>query len=73
MKLTYRQARVFVYVRMFINDHGYAPSTRQIMAGCGINSTSVVRYTLRKLEDADMLKVHPGISRGIVLMEKETT
>ncbi len=42
--------RVLAFVRDFKAERGYLPSVRQIAAGVGISSTSMVSYYLNILE-----------------------
>lgn len=51
----------------FMRVNGYAPTTREIMSGCGITSSSVVRYNLQSLRDDGVITLIPAVSRGIVL------
>lgn len=53
------------YVRQYRDVHPYSPTMAEIAHGCGISSTSVVSYNLRKLEREGLLRVHRGIARGI--------
>jgi repressor LexA len=55
-------------MRRFGEENGYSPSLRDIMAGCGISSTSVASYNLNALEAEGHLKRRPGLSRGIRLL-----
>ena len=48
-----------------MHDKGYPPTIRDIAAGCGISSTSVVAYNLDKLAQAGYIRRHSDISRGI--------
>ena len=61
-----RQAAVMAYVDRFWCERCYSPNTREIMAGCGIPSTSVVRYTLDALQAAGYLTVDYNVARSIV-------
>lgn len=45
-----RSDRVLAYITSYIAEHGYPPTVRQISAGVGMNSTSMVHYYLQKLE-----------------------
>ncbi|HEX9640053.1 MAG TPA: repressor LexA, partial [Candidatus Krumholzibacteria bacterium] len=68
--LTQTERRVLPFVRWFIAALGYAPSCREIMAGCGISSTSVVRNTLRRLEQKGYLRRGPrGTARTMRMVE----
>jgi len=63
--LSAKQERIINFVTEFLQDKGYPPSIRDIAAGCGISSTSVVAYNLNKLEQAGYISRHSDISRGI--------
>lgn len=63
--LSPKQERIINFVTEFLNDKGYPPTIRDIAAGCGISSTSVVAYNLNKLEQAGYIRRHSDISRGI--------
>ena len=68
MRLSIRQQRMLDFLRRFGEENGYLPSLRDIMAGCGISSTSVASYNLNALEREGHLKRRPGLSRGISLL-----
>jgi len=63
--LSPKQERIINFVTEFLHDKGYPPTIRDIAAGCGISSTSVVAYNLNKLEEAGYIRRHSDISRGI--------
>ncbi len=63
--LSQKQERIINFVTEFLHDQGYPPTIRDIAAGCGISSTSVVAYNLNKLEQAGYIRRHSDISRGI--------
>ena len=63
--LSPKQERIINFVTEFLSDKGYPPTIRDIAAGCGISSTSVVTYNLNKLEQAGYIRRHSDISRGI--------
>jgi len=63
--LSPKQERIINFVTTFLYDKGYPPTIRDIAAGCGISSTSVVAYNLNKLEQAGYIRRHSDISRGI--------
>jgi len=68
MTLSTRQQRILDFMRRFGEENGYSPSLRDIMAGCGISSTSVASYNLNALEGEGYLRRRPGLSRGIRLL-----
>jgi len=63
--LSPKQERIINFVTEFLHDKGYPPTIRDIAAGCGISSTSVVAYNLNKLEQAGYIRRQSDISRGI--------
>ena len=69
--LSPKQERIINFVIEFLNDKGYPPTIRDIAAGCGISSTSVVAYNLNKLEQAGYIRRHSDISRGIKFLNPQ--
>ena len=63
--LSPKQGRIINFGTEFLHDKGYPPTIRDIAAGCGISSTSVVAYNLDKLAQAGYIRRHSDISRGI--------
>lgn len=53
------------FCETFSRDHGFPPTMREIQLGCGLSSTSVVFYHLRKLRAAGAVDYWPGSSRTI--------
>ncbi len=66
-----KQDRILQFLRGFLSEHDYPPSIRDIQAGCGISSTSVVDYNLKALEGKGLIRRDREISRGIVLLGEE--
>lgn len=66
--LSARQQRIFDFITRFWQERGYPPSIRDIMAGCGLSSTSVVDYNLKILARKGYIRRHREISRGIELL-----
>ena len=69
--LTARQRQILDFIDGFGQEHGYAPSIRDIVKGCNISSTSVVDYNLRILEREGMLRRDAEVSRGIVRLGEQ--
>ena len=67
-QLSGKQADILEFLRRFLGDHDYPPSIRDIQEGCGISSTSVVDYNLRKLEEKGLIRRDREVSRGIELL-----
>ncbi|MDP6632490.1 MAG: transcriptional repressor LexA [Dehalococcoidales bacterium] len=68
--LSSRQRHIIDFVNRFWLDRSYPPTVRDIVSGCGISSTSVVDYNLVILEREGYIRRHPGISRGIELVDQ---
>jgi len=66
--LSPRQAKILDFLRSYIEERDYPPSIREIQEACGISSTSVVDYNLRKLEEKGYIRRDRDISRGIELL-----
>lgn len=66
--LSPRQAKILEFLRGYIAERDYPPSIREIQEACGISSTSVVDYNLRKLEEKGYIRRDRDISRGIELL-----
>ena len=62
--------RILDFLREYHADRSYMPSIREIQAGCGISSTSVVDYNLRILERDGYIRRSPDISRAIELVSE---
>ena len=63
------QAQILQFLGKFIEQHGYPPSIVEIGSAVGINSTSVVGYNLRRLEEKGFVTRDPEISRGVTVTE----
>jgi repressor LexA len=66
--LSPKQEQILEFLRSFIEDKDYPPSIRDIQDGCGISSTSVVDYNLRKLEEKGLIRRDREVSRGIEVL-----
>jgi repressor LexA len=66
--LTGKQATIFDFLNRFLSEKDYPPSIRDIQEACGISSTSVVDYNLRKLEEKGYIRRDREISRGIEVL-----
>ncbi len=68
--LSSKQQHIIDFVSRFRLKRSYPPTVRDIVSGCGISSTSVVDYNLAILEREGYIRRHPGISRGIELVDQ---
>ena len=66
--LSQKQESILNFVAGFLRDKAYPPTIRDIAAGCGLSSTSVVAYNLNKLQQAGYIRRHSDISRGIEML-----
>jgi repressor LexA len=69
-RLTKRQQEILEFIRHFVDERGYPPTVREIQAGLGISSTSVVDYNLNVLEYLRLIRRNRNISRGIELLDR---
>ncbi len=69
-ELSSRQQKINDFIRRFLIDEGYPPSIRDIQAGCGVSSTSVVDYNLNRLEREGYIRRHHEVSRGIEVLPR---
>ena len=58
-ELSKKEQLVFDYLVKSINENGYAPSVRDIVASLGIKSTSSVHLYLHNLEEKGFIKRIP--------------
>ena len=66
--LSRRQRAILGYVADHVARHGYAPTVREIQERLKISSTSVVVYGLAGLEQRELIRRTPHVSRSIVLL-----
>ncbi len=66
--LSPKQQGIVDFLEEFLNEHDYPPSIRDIQTGCGISSTSVVDYNLKRLEEKGIIRRDREISRAIELL-----
>lgn len=69
-ELSPKQQKILRFIRQFLEEHDYPPSIRQIQDGCGISSTSVVDYNLKKLEGDGYIRRDREVSRAIELLDR---
>ena len=66
-KLPERQRKVFTFIKKYVEDRGRPPTVREIGEGTGVNSTSLVSYYLKWLEQRGLIERDSAVSRGIRL------
>lgn len=65
-----RRNRILEFIRIYTDEHGFAPSIREIGKAVGIRSTKAVKYHLDILVDEGLLKRAPRQARGISSMHQ---
>lgn len=64
--MTDTQRRILAFIVRFIDEHSWAPSTREIILGCEVSSSSVVAYNLRALHKKGYItRSETGESRAL--------
>lgn len=81
-KLSDRQRFILAFIKQYSQDHGYAPSIREIKSevervglvrtASGNTSTSVIDYNLKALEEAGYIRRDRNKSRAIELVQTNT-
>lgn len=67
-QMTYRVDKLYRFIVDFTTKNGYAPTLREMGAGIGVNSTSLIRMYRDKLVEDGKIKVTPEIARGVVVL-----
>ncbi|MBN1376230.1 MAG: repressor LexA, partial [Dehalococcoidia bacterium] len=55
------------------DEHGYAPTVRDIMKGCELSSTAVVQHHLKVLESEHQIERDSKVFRSIQLPDRKST
>lgn len=72
-QLPERQQKVLDCIAQYVEDHGFPPTVREIGESIGVNSTSLVSYYLKRLEERGLIVREPSMSRAIQLTEPATS
>ncbi|MGM0882539.1 MAG: LexA repressor [Bacillota bacterium] len=70
-KLTKRQSEIITFIESFIGQQGRPPMLKEIAAGIGITSKSVVHTHLCKLRDKELVDWNDGEIGTIRLIKSE--
>jgi SOS-response transcriptional repressor LexA len=62
--------RIYAYIVAYIGERGFAPSFKEIAAGCHFSRASILRH-LDKLEAWGWIAREPGVARSITLARRE--
>jgi repressor LexA len=69
--LTPRQREIWDYLLVYVEQHGYPPTVREIGQAVGLASPSTVHAHLANLERAGLLKRDPTKPRALELIARE--
>jgi len=72
-RLSAKRKQIADFILKFMEGKGYPPTVRDIQAGCGISSTSVVDYHLKVLEKEGHIRRDAEVSRGIELLGRASS
>ncbi len=71
-ELPERQRKVLDCIQEYVDEHGFPPTVREIGDAIGVNSTSLVSYYLKRLEERGLISREPSMSRAIQLTTPTT-
>jgi len=69
--LTNRQTQILELIKVFIKDTGMPPTRAEIAQTLGFKSANAAEEHLKALAKKGVIKMKPGASRGIQLVEEE--
>lgn len=67
---TKKQYELLTYVEKFVAEHGYGPSYREIMKGCGYTSVATVALHVNNLIKRGHLQKNGRSARSLEVVEK---
>ncbi len=67
--LSKRHKKILMFLEKFQKDNGYSPSIREIGESIDVQSTSLVDYYLKQLEEKKYISREQHISRSICLLK----
>ena len=62
-----KREQILNFLIQFMNEHGYAPTVREICNAVGLQSTATVHYHLNALRDAGLIEMDEMKKRAISL------
>ena len=66
-----KREQILNFLTQFMNEHGYAPTVREICNAVGLQSTATVHYHLNALRDAGLIEVDEMKKRAISLPDAQ--
>lgn len=73
MKKLNNDEKVYHFIMNFINEHGYAPTVRDICKGCDIKSTATPYQIMNRLVERGLLKKTGNKNRAVSLANQGPT
>ena len=70
--ITEKQHQTFIFIKQYIQDNGYAPTTAEIALGIGIQSRGVVHRYLQALQNLGLITLAAGKRRNITINRTTT-
>ncbi len=72
--LTKKQAEVLAYIRQHVEDHGYAPSYREIAEHFNLSSPATIHQYVKTLTEKGYLSnAEDGSARSLEVLKPEKT
>ena len=71
MKYYKTTEKIYDFCKSYIDEHGYAPTIREIAESVGLNSISTVHNHLKKLEEAKYIKRDEDKPRTIEILHED--
>ena len=66
-----KREQILNFLTQFMNEHGYAPTVREICNAVGLQSTATVHYHLNALRDAGLIEMDEMKKRAISLPDSQ--
>ena len=66
-----KREQILNFLIQFMNEHGYAPTVREICNAVGLQSTATVHYHLNALRDAGLIEMDEMKKRAIFLSDAQ--
>ena len=66
-----KREQILNFLTQFMNEHGYAPTVREICNAVGLQSTATVHYHLNALRDAGLIETNEMKKRAISLPDAQ--
>ena len=70
-RTTNKREQILDFLTRFVNEHGYAPTIREICSAVGLQSTATVHYHLAALREAGLIEMDDMKKRAISLPDAQ--